>query len=139
MGSGHTVTALYEIVPAGVKIDLPDVDPVKYQKPAEPTGNADEWLTVKMRYKQPDGDTSKEQAAVLKGDGTAKPSEDFRFASAVIEFGLVLRDSKFKGDANLDRVIDRAANAMTFDPNGHRKEFLELVRKAKTLQIGTRE
>jgi Ca-activated chloride channel family protein len=82
MGSGHTVTALYEIVPAGVKIDLPAVDPVKYQKPTEVVGNADEWLTVKMRYKHPESETSKELSAELKGAGEAM-NEDFRFASAV--------------------------------------------------------
>ena len=133
MGSGHTVTALYEIVPAGVKIDLPDVDPVKYQKPAQTKGNASEWLTVKMRYKQPDSEQSKEQSAALKGAGTASGGEDFRFASAVIEFGLILRDSKFRGDANFDHVLERARGAMSFDPNGHRKEFVELVQKARAL------
>ncbi len=137
MGSGHTVTALYEIVPIGVKIELPDVDPVKYQKPTEPVGNANEWLTVKMRYKQPDGETSKEMSAVLKGAGTSAGGEDFRFASAVVEFGLILRDSQYKADANFDRVLERASGAMTFDPNGHRAEFVELVRKAKGMRPGT--
>jgi Ca-activated chloride channel family protein len=131
MGSGHTVTAMYEIVPVGVKIDLPDVDPHKYQKPAKLAGSADEWLTVKMRYKHPDGEASKELAAVLKGAGTAVGSEDFRFAAAVAEFGLVLRDSPYKGDANFDAVIERASGASGYDPNGYRKEFIELVRKVR--------
>ena len=72
IGSGHTVTALYEIVPAGVHIDLPAVDAPKYQTPAKTAGNGDEWLTVKMRYKHPDGEASKELAAVLKGAGAAR-------------------------------------------------------------------
>ena len=136
MGSGHTVTALYEIVPAGVKIDLPAVDPVKYQQPAQPAGSAREWLTVTMRYKQPDGETGKEQSAVLTGEGTKAGSDDFRFASAVAEFGLLLRDSPYKGDASFDRVLARASGAMGFDPNGHRAEFVELVRKAKGAPAG---
>jgi Ca-activated chloride channel family protein len=131
MGSGHTVTAIYEIVPVGVKIDLPDVDPHKYQTPAKTAGNADEWLTVKMRYKHPDGETSKELAAILKGTGSGQGSEDFRFASAVVEFGLLLRESPFKGNANYDAIIDRAVGANGYDPNGHRKEFVEMVKKAK--------
>lgn len=133
IGAGYAVTALYEIVPAGVKIDVPDVDATKYQKPAEVVGGADEWLTAKMRYKQPDGDASKEVSAVLKGSGTAAGNDDFRFASAVVEFGMLLRDSKFKGAASYDRVIERARGASDFDPNGHRAEFIELVRKAKSL------
>jgi Ca-activated chloride channel family protein len=132
MGSGHTVTALYEIVPIGVKIDLPKVDPLKYQKPAEKAGDANEWLTVKMRYKAPDGDTSKEMASVLKGEG-GPMSEDFRFASAVVEFGLVLRESQFRGNANFDAVIERAEGSMNYDPNGHRAEFVEMVKKARGL------
>ncbi len=139
MGSGHTVTALYEIVPVGVKIDLPAVDAHKYQTPAKTAGNADEWLTVKMRYKHPDGEASKEVAAVLKGAGTARGSEDFRLAAAVAEFGLVLRDSPYKGDANFDAVIERASGASSFDPNGHRGEFVELVRRAKGLTERAKE
>ncbi|HEY1190555.1 MAG TPA: VWA domain-containing protein [Gemmata sp.] len=137
MGSGHTVTALYEIAPVGVKMSLPDVDPTKYQKTAPAPGRADEWLTVKMRYKQPDSDTSQELSAVLTGTGSAPGSEDFRFASAVVEFGMLLRNSKFKGAASYERVIERASHSADFDPNGHRKEFIELVRKAKALSAAT--
>ena len=133
IGSGHTVTALYEIVPAGVPFDLPAVDAPKYQTPAKTVGNADEWLTVKMRYKHPDGEASKELAQALKGAGGSRGSEDFRFAAAVAEFGLLLRDSPFKGDASFDAVIDRAAGASGFDPNGHRAAFVEMARRAKGL------
>lgn len=133
VGSGHTVTALYEVVPAGVKLDLPGVDPLKYQDAAKPPANPSaEWLTVKMRYKQPDGDASKEVSAVLAAEGAM--SEDFRFAAAVAEFGLVLRDSPYKGAASFDAAAERAEGAMQFDPNGHRAEFVQLVRKAKGLK-----
>ncbi len=133
IGSGLTVTALYEIVPVGVHIDLPAVDALKYQAPAKTVGSADEWLTVKMRYKHPDSEASKEVAAVLKGAGAARGTEDFRFAAAVAEFGLLLRDSPYKAGASFDAVIERAAGASGFDPNGHRAEFVELVRRAKGL------
>jgi Ca-activated chloride channel family protein len=135
IGSGHTVTALYEVVPVGVKIGLPGVDPLKYQTPPQPAGGSDEWLTVKMRYKHPDGDAGRELAAVLTGtDGGGTMSEDFRFAAAVAEFGLVLRDSPYKGNANLADVLTRAEGAVGYDPNGHRKEFLDLVRVATGLR-----
>ncbi len=130
IGSGHTVTALYEIVPVGVTIDLPGVDPLKYQKPAQPATASSEWLTVKMRYKQPDGDVSKELATVLAGNAEKAMGEDFRFAAAVAEFGLVLRDSPYKGRANLADVLDRATGAMNYDPNEHRRAFLDMVRLA---------
>ncbi|HUR54310.1 MAG TPA: von Willebrand factor type A domain-containing protein [Gemmataceae bacterium] len=135
MGSGHTVTALYEVVPVGVKIEIPGVDPLKYQTPPQPAGNSDEWLTVKMRYKAPEGDASKEMAAPLPAGAEAKPvNEDFAFAAAVAEFALVLRDSPYKGSANIADVLKRAEASSTHDPNGHRKEFVELVKKATAAQ-----
>jgi Ca-activated chloride channel family protein len=115
------------------------VDAHKYQAPARTVGSADEWLTVKMRYKHPDGEASRELARALTGAGTARGSEDFRFAAAVAEFGLLLRDSPYKGGANFDAVIERAAGASTFDPNGHRAEFVELVRRAKGLTERAKE
>jgi Ca-activated chloride channel family protein len=135
MGSGHTVTALYEIVPVGVKIDLPGVDPLKYQTPAKPAANTGgEWLTVKMRYKQPEGEESKELALVLPAKAEQSMGEDFRFAAAVAEFGLVLRESPYKGTATYDGAIKQATGAMQYDPNGHRAEFVGLVQKAKGLK-----
>ena len=131
MGSGHTVTALYEVVPVGVKIDIPGVDPLKYQTPPQPAGNTDEWLTTKMRYKSPEGEKSKELAVSLPAGAESKPvNEDFAFAAAVAEFALVLRESPYKGSANLADVRKRAEAASSHDPNGHRKEFLGLVKKA---------
>jgi Ca-activated chloride channel family protein len=139
IGSGHTVTALYEIVPAGVKIDLPGVDPLKYQTPPQPGTATDEWLMVKMRYKLPDGDASKELAAALPGAAGGSPmTEDFRFAAAVAEFGLILRDSPYKGSANLADVLTRAEGATGYDPEGHRKEFVELVRKVSDIKAKTK-
>ena len=137
MGSGHTVTALYEIVPAGVPLELPGVDPLKYQKPAgEPTtaATSGEWLTAKMRYKHPESAESLELAKPLPGEATGQPaSRDFAFAAAVAEFGMLLRDSPYKGQASWDRVLSAAEANVGADRGGHRQEFAGLVRKAREL------
>ena len=137
MGSGHTVTALYEVVPVGVPLELPGVDPLKYQKPAgEPTEAAasGEWLTAKMRYKHPESAESLELAKPLPGDAAGKPaSRDLMFAAAVAEFGMLLRDSPYKGQASWDRVLATAEASVGTDRGGHRQEFTGLVRKARKL------
>jgi Ca-activated chloride channel family protein len=139
MGSGHQVTVLYEIVPKGVEIELPGVDPSKYQK-KEPGGNfADEWLTVKMRYKHPEAETSKELSAVLKGAVAKELSDDFRFAAAAASFGMVLRDSKFRGAMSYTGVLEEATGCVGADPNGHRKQFLELVKTARQLDDAAKD
>jgi Ca-activated chloride channel family protein len=132
MGSGHQATVLYEIVPVGVKIDLPGVDPLKYQqKVAAPS---DEWLTVKMRYKHPEAETSQELSAPLQGAALGKElSDDFRFAASAASFGMLLRDSKHKGVMTYAGVVEEAAGCVGKDANGHRKEFVELVKKARDL------
>lgn len=135
MGSGHTVTALYEVVPVGVKMDLPGVDPLKYQQPVNPDAKAsDEWLTVKMRYKQPEGEASKEVAAVLPGSGEKAMGEDFQFAAAVAEFGLVLRDSPHKGQASYETAAKRAGGVLGDDTNGYRGELVRLIETARRLK-----
>jgi Ca-activated chloride channel family protein len=143
LGSGHTVTAFYQVVPAGVPFATPGVDPLKYQQPtAGPTPEAatGEWLTVKMRYKHPESAASLELAKPLAADALAKSaSSDFRFAAAVAEFGLLLRDSPYKGRANYDRVLATAEANLGPDPAGHRAEFTSLVRKARQHVKATRE
>ena len=137
MGSGHQVTVLYEIVPTGVQIDLPGVDPSKYQKPKDvPVGVADEWMTVKMRYKHPEADPSKELAHPLKGGVAKELSDDFRFAAAVASFGMILRDSKYRGAMTYAGVLEEAKGCVGADPNGHRKQFLELAATARGLGAG---
>lgn len=137
VGSGHTVTALYEVVPVGVPLELPGVDPLKYQKPAGgPTEAAmsGEWLTAKMRYKHPESAESLELAKPLPGEALGGPaSRDFAFAAAVAEFGMLLRDSPYKGRASWDRVLTAAEANVGADPGGHRREFAGLVRKARRL------
>ena len=137
IGSGHTVTALFEIVPAGVAISLPGVDPLKYQTPTSTTGSAGsgELLTMKIRYKQPDGDTSKlmEVPVVDRQTRLTDASDDYRFATAVAGFGMLLRNSPHKGSVTFDDVIRMAEASKGADAEGYRAEFIELVRRARAI------
>ena len=137
MGAGHTVTAFYEVVPAGIKSDfIGKVDDLKYQKtkpvPAAANGSK-ELLTVKLRYKAPDGNISKKIEQSLTDDKKENVSSDFRFASAVAMFGQLLRDSDFKGNATYDKVISLAKTSLDNDERGYRREFIRLVETAKGL------
>jgi Ca-activated chloride channel family protein len=137
IGAGHTVTAFYELVPAGVAIPAGKVDDLKYQQLPEPAGPAsDELLTLKLRYKEPEGATSKLIETVVKDAATnyAQASEDFRFATAVAGFGLLLRDSQFKGDLTLGAILELAQASHGTDENGYRAELIELVKKAQALR-----
>lgn len=138
MGSGHTVTALYEIVPVGVESAyLKNIDELKYQTEngLSAAAESNEVLTVKLRYKSPDENKSKLMEKVITDQQTSfdKTSENFRFAVAVAEFGLILRQSEFKGMANYEQVIDLAKNAKGSDEEGYRAEFIKLVKTTKML------
>ncbi len=132
MGSGHQVTVLYEVIPVGVPVIVPGVDPLRYQAPPGPVAASDEWLTVKMRYKAPDGEVSKELSRPLAGNAfRAEQSADFRWAAAVASFAQLLRDSPHKGVTSYAGVLEEATAVVGADPNGHRRGFLELVRRAR--------
>jgi Ca-activated chloride channel family protein len=138
IGAGHTVTALYEIVPAGEKVDAPSVDESPYVTTSAPTADIDrsgELLTLRMRYKQPDGDTStlREWPVTDAGNAFSAASGDFKFASAVASFGMLLRDSQHRGNATWDAVAEIAGEGVGDDPHGRRAEFLTLVERAKEL------
>jgi Ca-activated chloride channel family protein len=135
MGSGHQVTVLYEVVPVGVPIDLPGVDKSKYTTAVKVDPQApDEWLTVKMRYKHPEGDVSKELSRALPGKALGQElSDDFRFAAGAASFGMILMDSQYRGAMTLAGVIEETQNCLGKDAGGHRKEFLDLVKKATKL------
>jgi Ca-activated chloride channel family protein len=137
IGSGHTVTALYEIIPVGARTDVTirDVDSLRYQTPAvgPRQSRSDELLTVKLRYKQPNGDTSKEMVHPVL-DRDARPSADFTFASAVASFGLLLRDSEYKGTATFASIIADAKRSLGADPAGYRAEFVRMVELAQRLK-----
>jgi Ca-activated chloride channel family protein len=137
IGAGHTVTALYEVVPYGQKFENPGVDALKYQQPVKPSemANSNELMTVKLRYKEPAQDQSKLLSVSLadsKGrlDGA---SDNFKFASAVAAFGMLLRDSKYKAEASYNKVIELARASVGSDPQGYRSEFIQLVETARTL------
>jgi Ca-activated chloride channel homolog len=134
IGAGHTVTALYEIVPVGVEVNGPGVDPLKYQRPAAPSTGAgrDELMTVKLRYKAPEGDLSKLISVTVKNRPTGM-SANVGFAASVAEFGMLLRESEHRGSAT---YADAAALARRFrgtDPDGYRSEFIRLVELAESL------
>ena len=137
IGAGHTVTALYEIVPAGQKVENPGVDDLRYSKvePSDTRFNA-ELLTVKLRYKEPDGNESRLLTMGLldKNNAFDNASENLRFASAVAGFGMILRDSNYKGDANLNNIWQIANSARGNDLKNYRTEFVELVSKAQRMK-----
>jgi Ca-activated chloride channel family protein len=141
IGAGHSVTALYEVVPAGSGRKTGKVDALKYQKDKTPTAASEsgELLTLKIRYKQPEGNTSKLLTFPITSDdrGLEATSDDYRFAAAVAELGMLLRDSKHKGDASYAEVLKMAEGALGRDAHGHRAEFLDLVRKARRLADGS--
>lgn len=137
IGAGHTVTALYEVVPAGQKVENPGVDALKYQRPAQdvPGASAGELMTIKLRYKEPSGDASKllSVGVVDTGASYQNASANFKFAAAVAEFGMLLRDSHYKAQASYDGALQLARASAGADLHGHRTEFVGLVEKARSL------
>lgn len=139
LGSGHTVTALYEVIPVGIKSSfLKDVDPLKYQKEVTPlskSSQTDEIMTVKFRYKAPDADVSKLIEHPVKDNqiAIAKTSDNFRFAASVAQFGMLLRNSEFKSNASYSDVLALARKAKGSDEEGYRSEFVRLVESAQLL------
>ena len=134
IGAGHTVTALYEIVPPGEPLEGGSVDPLKYQDVSKPNAAAksDELMTVKLRYKQPDGDTSQLMSIAVR-DRAGELTPNLGFASAVAEFGMLLRGSEFKGQATWSTAQELARRYRGDDPDGYRAEFVRLVELAAAL------
>ena len=133
IGAGHTVTALYEVAPKGVALELPGVDPLKYQAPPALNSGSDDLATVKLRYKQPDGDVSRLISVVVKDGSPKQASADLRFASAVVEFAMLLRGSVFRGSASYEQALELARGALAVDPSGLRSQFVELLQSARRL------
>lgn len=137
LGAGHRVTAVYEIVPANSSSAN---KALKYQKTTAETASnyKDEIAEVRLRYKEPDGTESKEIKQVVTYNNTPvnrkEQSEDFYFAAAVAQFGLILRDSAYKGEASLNSVMDLAEKGLGEDEEGYRLEFLELVERYKDIR-----
>ena len=142
LGSGHTVTALYELIPPGSPdlAKVPRPDSLRYTRTPLRTNAAtsSELLFVKLRYKQPNGRESTEMTHAVADEGNATPSLDLAFASAVAEFGMVLRDSPHRGKSSLDEVIARAERSRGPDQFGYRAEFVSMARMARDVLSGGR-
>ena len=132
LGSGHTVTALYEIIPVGVDSEfLAEMDDLKYQSTQAVPATGEELATVKFRYKLPDGDTSTLLQRTILAKADKETSESFRWSAAVAAFGMVLRDSEYKGQANYASILELASSAKGEDKEGYRAEFIRLVKNAR--------
>jgi Ca-activated chloride channel family protein len=138
IGAGHSVTAIYEIVPAGTELDRPNVDPLKYTDAKPPvtapsTAKYDgELMTVKLRHKAPDRDVSELTSAVV-ADRPQPLAANLGFASAVAESGMLLRRSPQAGNASFANAIARARRFRGDDPEGYRAEFIRLMEVASSL------
>ena len=145
MGSGHNVTALYELVPAGLDEKVPSVDPLKYQPDKNIVTErnefrsrqvSSEYLTIKIRYKEPDGDISRLMEKPVRGPVKAieYASENIRFAAAISEFGMILRNSEFKGSSTLDNAISLASGSRGEDEDGYRAELIRMMKTVKDMK-----
>ncbi len=139
IGAGHTVTALYEIIPVGITDEFSTtVDTLKYQTSNHPVAeNTDEMMTIKIRYKEPAGTQSKLMVKPVMDEPITlqNSSDNFRFAASVAAFGMLLRNSAYKQQANYEAVIELARGATGKGANGYRKEFQSLVKEAAALPI----
>jgi Ca-activated chloride channel family protein len=136
LGAGHTVTALYEIIPAGSEETTESVDPLRYSQPiATKNVGTEEIMTLKFRYKKPADTTSKLIVTVVKDENLAigNTSDNFRFSASVASFGMILRNSKFKGATTYDDIVTMANQAKGKDEEGYRAEFIKLVKNASML------
>lgn len=131
MGAGHSVTALYEIIPAGAGDTAGSVDPLVYQKPQLVAGN--ELFRLQIRYKQPQAETSQLLERRVVEDTLHQTSDNFRFAAAVAEYGMLLRKSEFKGQASYQQAIKLAQEAKGSDAEGYRGEFIRLLEISELL------
>lgn len=135
LGSGHTVTALYEIIPANVNSKfLPKQNKLKYTSNSVSQKFGNELGTVKFRYKKPQGTKSAEIVHVIKNNAIQKESNDFKFASSVAWFGLVLRDSDLITKKNLSEIEKIAKESKGEDKEGYRKGFVKMVQDYKKIK-----
>jgi Ca-activated chloride channel family protein len=128
IGAGHSVTALYEVVPRASGRDEPAAEPLRYQavaRSAPRSGHGDELMYVKLRYKLPDAKTSRWLDHVIPASRASSGSTDLRFAASVAAFGMILRDSEYRGSATPDSVIEMARGALGRDEGGYRADFLK--------------
>ncbi len=141
LGAGHSVTALYEIIPVGVETDLelPEIDPLRYQTPPinTETSMGNELLNVKLRYKEPQGETSQLIANPLTDANLTleEASRDFKFSAAVAAYGMMLRESKYKGATTFNQILELAREGKGEDREGYRQEFIRMVEDTRRLAL----
>jgi Ca-activated chloride channel family protein len=132
LGSGHTVTALYEIIPQGVESEFYKIDDLKYQRTnvTESANASKELMTIKLRYKKPEGMVSKLIVHPLMDSNTplANTSNDFRWSASVAAFGMLLRDSEYVKNFSYEQILPLAQSAKDEDKNGYQAEFINLVK-----------
>lgn len=130
IGCGHTVTALYEVIPADSDEEVSNVDPLEYQQQTKV--NSKNLMTVKVRYKKPNEDTSNLIVEKVEA-GKTESTNNLMFASAVAEFGMLLRESEFKGNATFADVLRRAKNSAGLDEYGYKADFIKMVEMGEML------
>ena len=141
MGAGHNVTALYELIPSGSDERIPSVDPLKYQsnegKTTPDRTNSQEFLTIKLRYKKPDGNSSILLDKPVKGyvKDIDEASDNLRFAAAVSEFGMILRNSELRGTSSLAGAAELARSAKGQDEDGYKSELIRLIGTVKDMRV----
>ena len=137
LGSGHTVTALYEVIPVGSDSKyLKNSIDLKYQEMKVSEGSSlNEIATVKFRYKKPDQDKSIEMVQVIHDSEKSfdNASENLRFSASVAMFGMILRNSEFKGTSSFSNLLEIATNSKGFDKEGYRAEFIRIAKTAENL------
>ena len=134
IGSGHAVTALYEVIPVGVESSFFKIDELKYQKTTVAQSASGELLTVKIRYKQPDGEVSKLITNALQDSNMKRASsENFKWSAAVAGFGMLLRNSEFTNGYTFEDVIMLAESARGRDERGYRIEFINMMKSMGVL------
>lgn len=140
LGSGHSVTALYEVIPIGVDSNFKPIDDLKYRnnEKIDLSGNTIDLMTVKLRYKKPDEDMSIWLDTVIKNESTdlGRTSNNFRWSAAVAGFGMLLRDSDYTNDLGYETVINLAKGAKGKDDEGYRAELIRLIQMAELLGEG---
>ena len=139
LGAGHAVTALYEVIPVGVKTDLTFAKPTAAPDPADKdtkiAANSQELLQVRLRYKAPKSDTSELITSSVTDPNASidKASSNLKFASAVAAYGMNISNSKYKGSTNFNTIIELATQSKGSDLDGYRAEFIRLVEKSKQI------
>ena len=134
LGSGHNVTAIYEIIPTGVESKfLEDIDDFKYSEQVPNKNNSNEILTVKFRYKNPEGSKSKLIEKIVSKSSEKEPSEDLNFISALALFGMNLRDSEYDNGKEIPMVLELAEKGRGKDKEGYRAEFIRLVKSYNSM------